>query len=118
MELRPNFNYKNSDTLALSKTFSFGDGLDKTSKDSEDFDTSQNKVTYLRVIADMNPNHVIIPKKIIWNDGREFLVEKVTDVRRGFVKNIGELCLKYYCFIDGNFRVLCLNDDMRWFSLQ
>lgn len=117
MELRPNFNYKNSDMLALSKTLSFNDGLNEKANNG-DLTASQNKVTYLRVIADMNPDRVIMPKKIIWNDGREFLVEKVTDVRRGFVKNVGELCLKYYCFIDGNFRVLCLNDDMRWFALQ
>ena len=80
-------------------------------------ETYKSNKIFLRVIADMSPNRLVFPQKIIWEDGREFIIQKVTDVRRQFVAEIGEHCTKYYCVIDGRFKVLCLNDDMRWFVL-
>lgn len=78
-------------------------------------ENSKRDKIFLRVIADMRPDRLVYPQKIIWSDGREFIVQKVTDVRRQFVEEVGELCTKYYCIIDGRFKILCLNDDMRWF---
>ncbi len=89
--------------------------LNSDNSDKNCSNESNVKPLYLRVVADMNPERAILPQKIIWNDGRQFLVQKITDIRREFVKEVGELCLRYYCLIDGKFRILCLNDDMRWF---
>ncbi len=118
MNLRQDFNYSNADTLALSQALSFSKNLKEPDFSENEKEQKPTEVLYLRVIADMNPERAIMPKKIIWSDGREFDIQKITDVRRGFIKTIGELCMKYYCLIDGNFRILCLNDDMKWFTLK
>lgn len=120
MELKAQKSYENSNNiLLLTNALSYERNL-KTHEDSTDEKESpcEKRTLFLRVLADMNPERAILPKKIIWSDGREFDVEKITDIRRGFIKEIGELCMKYYCLIDGNFRILCLNDDMRWFVLK
>ncbi len=78
---------------------------------------SSNKVSYLKVLAEMSPERAILPRKIIWEDGRVFDVEKITDIRRGLVKEVGELCMKYYCRINGYYKVICLADDLRWFAI-
>ena len=118
MNLRQDFNYSNADTLALSQALSFSKNLKEPDFNENEKEQKPTEVLYLRVIADMNPERAIMPKKIIWSDGREFDIQKITDVRRGFIKMVGELCMKYYCLIDGNFRILCLNDDMKWFTLK
>ena len=58
-------------------------------------ETYKSNKIFLRVIADMSPNRLVFPQKIIWEDGREFIIQKVTDVRRQFVAEIGEHCTKY-----------------------
>lgn len=120
MELRAQKNYENDNNIMLlNNSFSYGKNLKTSEKlTQEKRDNCEKHTLFLRVLADMNPERAILPQKIIWNDGREFNIEKITDIRRGFVKEIGELCIKYYCLIDGNFRILCLNDDMRWFVLK
>ena len=77
----------------------------------------ESKQIFVRVLADMNPERTILPKKVVWSDGREFDVQKITDIRRGLVEQIDELCMKYFCLINGKFRVLYLGNDMRWFVL-
>jgi len=36
---------------------------------------------YVNVIASFNPDGMLIPKSLIWEDGREYIIDRIIDVR-------------------------------------
>lgn len=77
----------------------------------------QNEKHFIRVIADMRPNLQIMPLKIVWEDGREFKVESVNDVRQILVSGLGEVAMAYFCVIKGVRRTIYLDRNMQWFVI-
>ena len=51
---------------------------------------------------------------IIWDDGRRFQVDRVTDVRRRASMKVGGVGMRYTCVIMGHERYLYLEEN-RWF---
>lgn len=72
---------------------------------------------YLHIVADMRPNAQILPMKVIWNDGREFIIEQILDIKRNNIEKLGEQCMAYYCIISGKRKVIYLDSDMQWFVI-
>ena len=66
------------------------------------------------VIAKMRETGTIIPLSIIWDDGRVFEIDKVTDIRKKASTKGGGKGLRYTCKIQNKERYLWL-DDYYWF---
>lgn len=73
-------------------------------------------VKYLRVVADMPPDSIIMPIKVIF-DEREFIIDKVFDIKRVTVPAVGEFCNAYYCKFGSKIRILYLSKDCKWFVI-
>ncbi len=56
----------------------------------------------------------VLPEKIIWDDGREFIVDRVLDIRPAASTKGGGMGLRYLCRINSKERYLFL-DDYIWF---
>lgn len=55
-----------------------------------------------------------IPLALIWEDGRKYDIDRVTDIRRAASLKAGGQGLRYKCRISGRETYLWLEDD-RWF---
>ena len=69
---------------------------------------------YVDVVANMKSDGSILPLKITWEDGREYLIDKVEDIRRAASLKAGGCGLRFSCKICGQTRFLFL-EDYRWF---
>lgn len=56
----------------------------------------------------------IIPKEIIWEDGRHFPIDRILDIRRAASLKSGGCGVRYTCRINGHERYLFLEDE-KWF---
>lgn len=56
----------------------------------------------------------LLPLSVIWDDGRKFEIDRVTDVRYAASLKSGGRGLRYTCRIGNHLRYLYL-DDNRWF---
>ncbi len=63
--------------------------------------TTQAKV-YVAVIASFSEEGNLYPRKLRWEDGREFLVEKVLDVRPAAALKAGGQGYRYTVQINGH----------------
>lgn len=79
---------------------------------------TRDDIVYVRVIADMKPKMQIMPKSIIWEDGREFAIDEIKDVRQVLVSGMGKECMAYFVEIRGSRRVLYLDRMMQWFIIR
>lgn len=55
-----------------------------------------------------------IPMTVIWEDGKRFQIDKVTDIRRAASLKVGGQGMRYKCRINGKETFIWLEDD-RWF---
>ena len=69
---------------------------------------------YIDVVSKMKNDGTVLPLKIIWEDGREYIIDKVEDVRRAASLKAGGCGLRFSCKICGQTRFLFL-EDYRWF---
>ena len=83
---------------------------------SEEKEIKNDKnIKFLRVIADMKPHSQIIPLKVIIDDEREFVIDKIIDIKK-FVESVtNSLCFAYYCKFKTKLRILYLNKENNWF---
>lgn len=79
-------------------------------------ENNNHQVKYLRIIADMKPNSLIMPLKVIF-DEREFMVSEVFDIKKIVVAELGELCYAYYCKFNNKIRILYLDKLYNWFVI-
>lgn len=56
------------------------------------------------MIVEMTKEGEILPSKIVWEDGRIFLIDKITDKRKMASLKIGGCGIRYTCFIKGKER--------------
>ena len=68
----------------------------------------------LQVNADFDLDGNIRPRAITWEDGREFEIDQVLDVRRAASLKAGGLGIRYLCRIRGK-EVKLFNDEGHWF---
>lgn len=69
---------------------------------------------FVDVIVKYNKDGGQAPLAVIWEDGRKYEVERVTDVRRAASLKAGGCGMRYRCRIKGKETFLWLEDD-RWF---
>ena len=71
-------------------------------------------IKYVDVVALMQTTGVIIPKTIIWEDGRTFEVDKVLDIRKKASTRGGGAGLRYTIKICRKEKYIFLNEN-KWF---
>lgn len=75
---------------------------------------SMHLKTYVCVKAYFNKEGVIIPETVVWEDGRKFKIDRVTDKRPAASLKGGGCGIRYTCRIGNNETYLYL-DGSRWF---
>lgn len=69
---------------------------------------------YIPVEAYFNEDGKIIPKKIFWNDGRTFIIDRILDIRHAASLKAGGCGIRYTCRILGQKKYLFL-EETKWF---
>ncbi len=72
-----------------------------------------NKI-YVSVKAVFYPDGGFEPTTLVWEDGREYEIERVTDIRRAASLKAGGVGIRYTCKVRGREVYLFLEQD-RWF---
>lgn len=66
------------------------------------------------VIASIQPNGVVIPQILIWENGKKYAIDKVLDIRKKASTKGGGMGLRYTCRFGNHERYLWL-DGYVWF---
>ncbi|MGN0488908.1 MAG: hypothetical protein ACI4HO_06570 [Ruminococcus sp.] len=69
---------------------------------------------YVSVTAVFDEDGNLLPINIMWDDGRKFPIDKVTDVRYAASLKAGGAGIRYTCRIGGKEKYLFL-EEQRWF---
>ena len=70
---------------------------------------------YVDVNVEFQKDGTLIPRSIIWDDGKVYEIQKVTDVRRAASLIAGATGIRYTIYIDGYVSHLYFGDNRRWF---
>lgn len=73
-----------------------------------------NKKVYVKVIASFSQDGEVRPMTVIWEDGRRFKIDKVTQIRRAYASKVGGTGVRYTVSIKGKSTFL-FEDEGRWF---
>ncbi len=69
---------------------------------------------YISVKAVFFPDGGFKPTSLVWEDGREYQIDRVTDIRRAASLKAGGTGIRYTCRVAGKQVYLFLEED-RWF---
>ena len=69
---------------------------------------------YVRVLVDVDETGKVCPRRIYWEDGRSFAVDRLLDTRRAASTRVGGQGIRYTCRIRGR-EVYLFEDEGRWF---
>lgn len=69
---------------------------------------------YVRVLVDVDETGRVRPRRIYWEDGRAFEVDRLLDVRRAVSTKAGGRGMRYTCRVRGR-EVYLFEDEGRWF---
>ena len=70
---------------------------------------------YVDVNVEFQKDGTLIPRYIIWDGGKVYEIQKVTDVRRAASLVAGATGIRYTIYIDGYESHLYFGDNRRWF---
>lgn len=73
-----------------------------------------NEKIYVNMVAEMTKEGKIYPSKIIWEDGRIFAIDKITDIKKMASLKAGGYGVRYTCNICGKQCNIYLEED-KWF---
>ncbi len=68
----------------------------------------------ISVIAKFTEDGRVRPLTLIWEDGRQFEINRVTDIRKAASLRAGGFGVRYTCFIRGK-QVFLFKDEEQWF---
>ena len=79
--------------------------------------------TYVEVLARFDSSGKLIPQKIVWEDGRSYEIDRVSDIRQSAAMKVGGQGDRYTITVNGQQRYLfferstniCGNTIGRWF---
>ena len=72
---------------------------------------------YISVTAIFDEDGNLLPLSVTWFDGRNFPIDKVTDIRYAASLKAGGAGIRYTCMIGGREKYLFLEEN-RWFVEQ
>lgn len=71
-------------------------------------------VKFINVRCLMQYDGKVIPLEIEWEDGRKFVIDRITDIKRAASTKGGGKGIRYTCYILGKQKYLFLN-EYTWF---
>ncbi len=77
-----------------------------------------NSKVYVDVMAEFTRDGQLIPKKIVWEDGHIFDIDRIKDVRRAASLRAGGCGMRYTCQIDNCEAYLYYEEDNKWFVVR
>ena len=60
-----------------------------------------NLKVYVQVKVDFREDGIMLPRKITWEDGREYEIDRVTDIRQAAAMRAGGQGDRYTIFVQG-----------------
>lgn len=69
---------------------------------------------FIRLCAEFQRDGTMVPQRIIWENGAEYPISEIIDVRYFKPDKDGILGIKYTCIILGKIREIYY-DDARWY---
>ena len=72
------------------------------------------KKIYVEVNAHFDTHGTMMPRAVIWRDGRVFGIDRVMDIRRAASTKAGGVGQRYTCMVRGK-RTYLWYEDPRWF---
>jgi hypothetical protein len=69
---------------------------------------------YVEVVTRTGTDGKVVPLSIIWDDGRVFEIDRVTDMRRAASLKVGGTGIRYICQIKDTHTFLYFEDPL-WF---
>ena len=73
-----------------------------------------NRKVFVRVLAETDEEGNVSPKSVIWETGRTYVIDKVTDIRRSYAQKVGGTAIRYTIKIAGK-ETFLFCDDGKWF---
>lgn len=73
-----------------------------------------NKI-YVDVVAVFSKDGQLIPRQIVWEDGRTYDIDRIMDVRRQASTKAGGVGERYLCVVKGKEVSLYYEDNNMWF---
>lgn len=70
---------------------------------------------YVQVTATFTPEGKLIPKCVVWDDGRRFEIDRIERCCRAASRKAGGVGLRYDCSIRGKETVLFYEENYKWF---
>ena len=70
---------------------------------------------YVAVTAEFSTEGVLLPKSFIWEDGKEYIIDRVKDKRRAASTKAGGVGERYTCMVGGREVFLYYEDNNMWF---
>lgn len=71
---------------------------------------------YVTTVVEFTPNGQIIPRHIVWSDGRKYSVDKIYSVKYAPANVGAEIPERYDCDFSGRRRFLYYEDSLKkWF---
>jgi hypothetical protein len=70
----------------------------------------------LEVDAHFTRTGEIIPQSIVWEDGRQYTVDKVLDIKKAASLKVGGQGIRYKCRIRGKDIYIFLEEGCKWFG--
>lgn len=84
------------------------------------------KKIYVEVVASFREDGLLLPCEIVWEDGRRYEIDRVSDIRPGASMKVGGQGDRYTIWLNGQQRYLYFernaslrgNNIGRWFVVQ
>ena len=73
-----------------------------------------SRKVYVKVLAQTDEEGNISPVSVTWEDGRTFIIDKVTDVRRAYARKVGGAAIRYTVRIAGK-ETYIFKENGKWF---
>lgn len=69
---------------------------------------------FVKVLAEFDETGRLRPRSIVWEDGRQYAIDRVLDICQGVSLKAGGCGIRYTCRIAGR-QVFLFQDENRWF---
>ena len=76
---------------------------------------ANNVKVYVQVKVDFREDGIMLPRKITWEDGRKYTIDRVKRCERRASRKAGGMGLMYTCMVGGQEVNLFYEENMKWF---
>ncbi len=73
-----------------------------------------SRKVYVKVLSETDEDGNIRPFEVTWEDGRSYIIDKVTDVRRAYARKVGGTAIRYTVRIAGK-ETYIFKENGKWF---